>query len=122
MRKVITIDGISLDNACYSSAEFDIDDFLAERTVAIDGSSILFVQAKGAMSKDVQFTSKSNGWITSDTMDLLIASVDVNSIIVEYDDLSTETFYYDHTTTPLKFIPLYDGSLWYNVEINLLKG
>lgn len=122
MKKVITIDGISLDNPCYISTEFDIDDFIGQRSVAIDGSSIMFVQAKGAMTKEVQITSKSNGWIESDTRDLLIASVDENSIIIEYDDLSTDTFYYDHTKTPLKLTPLYSGSLWYNVEINMLKG
>ena len=122
MKRVTIIDGITLDNACFISSEFDVDDFIGQRSVAIDGSSILYVQAKGSMTKQVQITSKMSGWITSDTKDLLFASVDMNSILVEFDDTSSDTYYYDHEKVPMKITPLYEGSLWYNVEINLLKG
>ncbi len=122
MKRVITIDGITLDNSCFISSEFDVDDFIGVRSIAIDGSSVLFVQSKGSMTKQVQITSKNSGWVSKDTKDLLFASVDVSAITVEFDDASTSTYYYDHERVPMKLTPLYEGSLWYNVEINLLKG
>jgi len=122
MKKVISIDGITLDNKCFISSEFDIDNFIGKRTIAIDGSSVMFVQAKGAMTKEVQVYSKTSGWVSKETKDLLIASVGTISIIVAFDDLTQDTYYYDHSKSPLKVTPLYEGALWYNVEINLLKG
>ena len=122
MKRVISIDGVPLDNPCFSSDEFNIDDFVGERTLAIDGSSILFVQAKGSMTLEVQVSSKSSGWVTKETKDLLVTTVDNLVKVVEYDDLSTDNFYYDHTKIPLQIEPLFEGCLWYNVEINLLKG
>ena len=122
MKRVISIDGVPLDNKCFISSEFDVDDFIGQRSIAIDGSSILYVQAKGSMTKQVQITSKMSGWITSDTKDLLIATITTLGIVVSFDDSSSNTYYYDHSKVPMKLTPLYEGALWYNVEINLLKG
>ena len=122
MKRVAKIDNIILDNLCFISTEFNIDDYLGERSIAIDGSSTTFVQAKGAMSLEVIVDSKDSGWITKATRDLLIASNDTNTVIIEYDDTTTDTFYYDHTKVPMKITPLFEGALWYNIEINLLKG
>lgn len=122
MKRVISIDGIILDNSCFSSDEYEVDDFIGERTLAIDGSSILFVQAKGSLTQEVQIYSKTSGWVTKETKDLLIATVDNLVKVVEYDDATTDNFYYDHTKIPLKIEPLFEGCLWYNVEINFLKG
>lgn len=122
MKKVLTIDGISLDYPLYISSEFDVDDFIGERDVAIDGSSVQFIQAKGAFTKEVSIYSKQSGWVSKETKDLLISSVDELAKVVEFDDLSSATYYYDHTKIPVKFDSLYEGSIWYTIEINLLKG
>ena len=122
MRKVISIDGIALDNSCFISSEFDADDFIGKKSVAIDGSSIMFVLPKGAMTKDVQIYSKKHGWILESTKELLMASADSLPKIVVFDDTSEGTYYYDHTKIPMKFSQVFEGSLWYTVEINLLKG
>ena len=122
MKRVVSIDGVTLDNPCFITSEFDIDDFIGDRSIAIDGSSVLFVQAKGSLTREVQIYSKTSGWVTKETKDLLIDTVDELGKLVIFDDASQATYYYDHTKTPLKVDPLYEGSLWYNVEINLLKG
>jgi len=122
MKRVTKIDGVTLDNKCFISTEFDIDDYIAERQIAVDGSSVVFVQAKGTMSNEVQITSKSSGWIKEETKDALIDTVDESAKVIEFDDNTSATYYYDHTKVPLQFSPLYEGCLWYNVEINLLKG
>lgn len=122
MKKVTSIDGIAFDYPLYISSEFDISDYIGERSVAIDGSSVMFVQAKGAFTKEVSLTSKDTGWVTKDTKDLLINTIDELSKTVIFDDTTTGTYYYDHTKTPISFSPLYEGSLWYTIEINLVKG
>jgi hypothetical protein len=122
LKRVVSIDGITLDNKCFISSEFDIDDYIGESSLAIDGSSVVFVQAKGSMTKEVSITSKDSGWISRDTKDALSNTVDELSKTVVFDDNTSNTYYFDHSTTPIKFTPLYEGSLWYNVEINLLKG
>ncbi len=122
MKRVTKIDGVTLDNKCFISTEFDIDDYIADRQIAIDGSSVLFVQAKGAMTNEVSITSKNSGWVSDTTKDALINTVDELAKVVEFDDATTATYYYDHTKVPLQLTPLYEGSLWYNVELNLLKG
>ncbi len=122
MKKVTIIDGIVLDNNCFISSEFDIDDFVGTKAIAIDGSSTMFVQAKGSMTKEVKIYSKNSGWISKETKDSIIASVSEDEIFVEFDDLSIESYYYNHSKIPVIFTPIYEGALWYNVEINLLKG
>ena len=122
MKKVTHIDGIVLDHSMYISTEFDIDDYLGSKDIAIDGSTVMYVQAKGAMTREVQIYSKTNGWQELATKDLLEASVGTTSIVVTYDDASNDTFYYDHTKVPMVFDPLYSGCVWYNVTINLLRG
>ena len=122
MKRVVSIAGVVLDNKCFISSEFDVDNYLGSKTTAVDGSTILFVQAKGALTKTVQITSKTSGWVSKDVKDALIATVGIDSIVVGFDDSTNGTYYYDNTTTPIKFTEIYEGSLWYNVEINLLKG
>ena len=122
MKKVTHIDGIELDHSMYISTEFDIDDYLASKSVAIDGSTVMFVQPKGSMTREVEVYSKSNGWQEEATKDLLTASIDTDVVVVTYDDATTDNFYYDHSKVPISFDPLYAGSLWYNVTINLIRG
>jgi hypothetical protein len=122
LKRVKSIDGVTLDNNCFISTEFDIDDYIGERNIAIDGSSVVFVQAKGAMTREVKIYSKDSGWIHKDTKDLIIATVDTTAKTVVYSDDTSDTFYYDHSRVPVSFQPLYEGSLWYTIEINLLKG
>lgn len=122
MKKVISIDGITLDRSCFISSEYDADDFLGASEVAIDGSTILFVQPKGALTKEVQITSRGSGFQKKQTKELLMASVGVSPIVVGFDNSTSDTYYYDHSRTPLQFEPLYDGSIWYTLTINLLKG
>ena len=122
MKKVTHIDGIELDYPMYISTEFDIDDYLASKDIAIDGSTIMYVQPKGAMTREVQIYSKSNAWVEEATKDLLTASIDTTVIVVTFDDTSTANYYYDHSKVPISFDPLYLGCLWYNVTINLIRG
>jgi 4-hydroxyphenylpyruvate dioxygenase-like putative hemolysin len=122
LKRVTTIDGIILDYKLFISSEFDADDYIGSRTIAVDGSSIMFIQAKGSMSKEIEIYSKDNGWVSEAKKELLMSSVDDLAIIVEFDDLSSATYYYDHTKTPMRFDPLYEGSEWYSITINLLKG
>ncbi len=122
MKRVVSIDGIDFDNSMFISSEFDVDDYIGERSVAIDGSSVMFIQAKGAMTSEVSIYSKNSGWIHKDTKDLLMNNVDNLGKLVTFDDASSDTYYYDHTKTPITFDSLYEGALWYNVTINLLKG
>lgn len=122
MKRVVSIDGIVLDNPLFISSEFDIDNYMGSSEVAIDGSSVVFVQAKGAFTKQVQVYSKTSGWISEATKDSLSLIVDTSAKILVFDDASSDTYYFDHSKTPLKFISLYEGSLWYTTEINLLKG
>lgn len=106
----------------YISTEFDIDDYLGTKDIAVDGSTVMFVQAKGSMTREVQVYSKSNAWVEEATKVLLEASVDMLSLQVTFDDLSSGTYYYDHSKVPISFEPLYLGCVWYNVTINLLRG
>lgn len=123
MKRVTHIAGIALDNPLNISTEFDIDDYLASKAVAIDGSTVMFVQPKGAMTREVTVYSKSNtGWIEEATKDLLIAAVGTGVVELTFDDLSVANYYFDHTKVPMTFEPLYTGCTWYNVTINLLKG
>ena len=122
MRVVTKIDGIVLDHSLYISSEFDIDNFIGERSITIDGSSVMFVQAKGAMTKEVQLYSGNNGWQIETTKDLIEQNVGTTQITLTFSDATTGVYYYDHASIPVTFKPLYDGSEWYNVTINLLKG
>ena len=122
MKRVIKIGDVDLDHKLFISSEFDVDDFLSQRVVAIDGSSVVFVQPKGSMTKEVSITSKNSGWISEDTKQALTNMIGTDSISITFDDNTSANYYFDHTKTPLKFSSLYEGSLWYNVEINLLKG
>jgi len=123
LKRVKSIDGVTLDTTLFISTEFDFDDYLGERAVAIDGSSVMFVQAKGAMTKEVQIYSKpETGWQSEEVKDALIDTVDELAKTIIYDDDTEDTFYYDHTKVPLQLEPIFNGALWYTVEINLLKG
>ena len=122
MKRVVSIDGIPFDNLMFISSELKIDDYIAEKILAIDGSSVLFAQTKGALTKEVIIDSGENGWISKATKDLLIATVDLTSKTVVFDDATTGTYYYDHTKTPITFTELYEGSDWFTIEMNLLKG
>jgi len=122
LKRVKKIGNVELDKNVFISTEFDIDDYIGERTVAIDGSSVVFVQAKGAMSREVRVYSKDSGWQKNTTVDALMSAVNTSSITITYTDDTTDTFYYDHTKIPLKVTPLFEGALWYNIELNLLKG
>jgi len=122
LKRVVSIGGVTLDYKCFISSEFDVDDYIGSKSTAIDGSTIVFVQPKGTMSKEVQITSKSSGWVSKSTKDALIATSGTSSITVSFDDGTTGVYYYDNTKIPMKFSELYEGALWYNVEINLLKG
>lgn len=123
MKRVKSIDGVTLDTTLFISTEFDIDDYIGERSITIDGSSVMFVQAKGAITREVKIYSKAEtGWQTDVVKDALMNTVDDLAKIVVYDDDTQDTFYYDHTKIPLKVEPVFNGALWYTVEINLLKG
>ena len=122
MKRVVSIDGIAFSNKLFISSEFDVDDFIGESTLAIDGSSVVFVQAKGAFTKEVSIDSKDSGWVHKDVKDLLMNNVDELSKLVVFDDATNGTYYYDHTKVPIQFAPLFEGSLWYTVTINLVKG
>lgn len=122
MRRVISIDGVILDHPLFIDSEFDIDNYIGERRVAIDGSSVMFIQPKGAFTKEVQLTSNTTGWQKEATKDSLIDIVNEEPKIIYFTDGSFGTYYFDLTATPLIFTPLYEGSVWYNVEINLIKG
>lgn len=122
MKRVVSIDSVVLDYKCFISSEFDVDDYLGKSSIAIDGSSVVFIQAKGSMTKVVSIYSKDSGWIHKDTKDSLIDTVDNLAKIVTFDDSSQDTYHYDFTQIPLEFTPLYEGSLWYTIKINLVKG
>ena len=122
MKRVISIDGITLDYKLFISSEFDADNYIGSKQIAIDGSSIVYVQPKGSMTKEVSIYSKDNGWVSEAKKDLLMSSVDEAVKTVEFDDASSGTYYYDHTKTPMTFDALYEGAEWYSVTINLLKG
>jgi len=123
LKRVIKIGGISLVNPLFISSEFDIDNFIGSNELTTDGSSVMFVQAKGSMTKEVQVYSKSQtGWVDEDVKVALTALVGVASVLIQFDDLSTETYYFDHTQIPLLFDSIYAGSTWYTVTINLVKG
>ena len=122
MKRVVSIDGIVFDKKLFISSEFDVDNYIGESSIAIDGSSVMFVQPKGSMTKDVQIYSKDSGWVHVDTKDLLMNNADELPKTVVFDDASSGTYYYDHTKVPIEFTSLYDGALWYTIKINLLKG
>jgi hypothetical protein len=122
LKRVVKFDGITLDYPMFISTEFDIDNYIGKKRLTIDGSSVLFVQPKGALTNEVQIYSKDSGWVSDSIKNSLIDTVDELAKIVEYDDATTDTFYFDHTKVPLTFTPLYSGALWYNVTFNLLKG
>ena len=122
MKRVNTIDGVVLDYPLFISSEFDVNNHIGTRSVAIDGSSVMFIQPRGALSKEVQIYSGDNGWVSEAVKEQLMLKVDNEVIIVEFSDSSTETYYFDHTATPLSFTPLYEGAEWYSVQMNLLKG
>ena len=122
MKRVKSIGGVVLDNNCFISTEFDVDNYIGESSIAIDGSSIVFIQPKGAMTLSVEIYSKDSGWVLEDTKNALIAIVDELSKVVVFDDDSSDVYYFDHTKVPISFTPLYNGSFWYNVLINLIKG
>jgi len=122
LKKAISIDGVSFDYPLFVSSEFDFDNYTGSKTIAIDGSSILFIQAKGSMTKEVQLYSNDNGWIHEETRKLLKDTVDGEAKTVVFNDGTEETYYYDHTKTPLGFTALYEGAEWYSIQINLVKG
>jgi len=122
LKRVVSFDGIELDNKMFISTEFDVDDYIGTRSIAVDGSSVMFVQAKGAFTKEVSIYSKDSGWISTTTKDLLFNSVDTEPKVVVYSDATTDTFYYDHTKVPFKVEPIFEGSEWFTVEFNLIKS
>ena len=122
MRKVSKIDNIVLNYPLYISTEFDVDNYIGKKSIAIDGSSVMFVQAKGALSNEVEVSSNGDAWVHETIKDQLMTIVDENEKVITYTDGTTDTFHFDHTKLPLSFKPIYNGALWYNVTINLLKG
>jgi len=122
LKRVVTFDGISLDYPLYISTEFDIDNYIGTSSLAIDGSTVMFIQPKGAMTNQVQIYSKTDAWVSDTIKNSLMSGVDDLAKTVTYSDGSSDIFFYDHTKTPLQFTPLYNGALWYNVTFNLLKG
>lgn len=122
MKYVTHVDGIALSHKLYISTEFDVDDYLAAKDVAIDGSTVIFVQAKGAFTREVQLTSKENGWQTGAVKDLLTASVDETVKVLTFSDASVGDYYYDHSKVPIAYDPIFTGSDWYSVVINLVRA
>ena len=122
MKKAISIGGVTFDYPLFISSEFDFEEFTGSKTMAIDGSSVMFIQQKGSLTKEVELFSNENGWISEETRKLLRNTVDGNPKTVVFNDGTQETYYYDHTKTPIVFTALYEGSAWYSVQINLLKG
>ena len=122
MKRVVKIGDINLDKSIFVSTEFDVDDYIGEREIAIDGSSVMFVQAKGAYSQEVKIYSKDSGWQQKATRDAIFALDLLSTITITYNDNTTEDFIFDNSKVPIVMNPLYAGALWYNIEINLLKG
>lgn len=121
MRRVTSIDSVVLDHTCFISTEFVIANYIGTRSITIDGSSSIFTQLKGENTLEAQITSKGSGWVSRATKNKLMASVNIDNIVVEFNDASSETYTYDHTKIPMKFTPLYEGADWFSVEINLRK-
>jgi len=122
LKRAVSINGITFDYKLFISSEFDMDDYIGSRQIAIDGSSVMYIQPKGAMSKEVKLYSKTSGIISETTKGLLEQDVDENIKNIVFDDASNGDYYYDLTKTAIEFEPLYEGSEWYSVTINLVKG
>ena len=122
MKKVKLINSIALDYNLFISSEFDADDYIGARQIAVDGSSVLFVQAKGAFTKEVVISSKEQGWVGEDLRVTLMADVDTTLKVITFDDDTTGNYYYDHTVVPMSFTPIFEGACWYIATINMLKA
>ena len=122
MRRVSKIDNIQLNYPLYISTEFDVDNYIGEKSIAIDGSSVMFVQTKGSLTNEVEISSDGDCWVHETIKDQLMTIVDDQPKTITYTDGTTDTFYFDHTKTPLSFKPIYNGALWYNATLNMLKG
>lgn len=122
MKRVVSINGIEFDYPLFSSEELNADNYIGTKTLTIGGGYNIELREKGSLSKEVTFLSRNSAFIREKTRRKLMRDIDLNAKNVIFTDGSEETYYYNYTSHALMCEPLYKGSEWYRVELNLLKG
>ena len=124
IRRVVQINDIVLDYPLQLSSELIKDDFYGETSLSIRGNPVGFLKNKECCTNEVTIYSGDNGWVSDGVLGKLDALNKLGVLTVLFDDGSTEqdTYYFNCATIPLEKTPLYDGSRWNKVVLNLIRG
>lgn len=121
MKKAIKIGGLYLTYPLEVSSEMESNNYISQKNLATDGSTIIFAQPKDDLSLEVTLSSGKFGWQEDSVRTALMGMVGTTPVTVLYDDGTSDSYVFDHTKVPMRFTELYSGSCYFSVEIKLLK-
>jgi len=122
LKRAVSINGITFNYPLFSSEEYEAKDYIGTKTLTTGGRYNIKIQNKGSLTKEVMFSSGESAFIQEEIKNRLLGDVDLNAKNVIFTDGREQIYYYNHNSNAITFTPLYEGSMWYKVEINLLKG
>jgi len=120
--RVVSIGGVILDHTLFISTNEIVTEHIGFENITPSGTLSVFVQNIGSTYKEVTLNSKDNAWLKYDTITKLYALDFKVPHEVVFTDNTTAVYLFNNNKIAINITPTYDGSLWYNVIINLIRG
>lgn len=120
-KKVISIGGVTLDTPLFIDNDFNYNNYLGVSKKTVDGELVSSIYEKGTHSKLYRIYSNDNGWIKQSTINLIRLLNPLNLQTLVYSDSTSDACYFNHEGSYLQTSPLYRGSIYCTLEINIIK-
>ena len=124
MLMVKKIGGIELENKLWFKESFDVKNVRGIAFNTIGGGKVVYESIKRNNANYITLESKNNGWIKEDTLKKIATLADdigVETTIVFDNDNEVKVRFAYEKGEVIKAEPIYEGSKWYRVEINLCR-
>jgi len=116
-KKIKRINNVTLNNSLDWSEDTSIKDFMAQRSLAIDGSSVISVKPFGYFSKSVILKGK---FIKNTIINDIISLISENTVELVFTDSEIKIVKFDLTDVPISVFPIYSGAEYSNIIIRVL--
>jgi len=121
--RAVSIGGVILDFPLFISTNEVFNEHIGFEDMSASGNLAQYIQPIGSLNKEVALYSKDNAWLDFNTIEELY-NLDFKSLHeVVFTDNSTSNYLFNNNKkSVIEISPTYNGSLWYNVTINLIRS
>ena len=123
LNRVVSIGGVILDYPLFISTNEVYNEHIGFEDMTPSGNLVQHIQPIGSLNKEVVLYSKGNAWLKFNTIKELY-NLDFKSLheVVFTDNSVSSYLFNNNKKNVIEAYATYNGSLWYNVIINLIRS